>query len=595
MVCSAPLTLLAMAAAQAPGLHFRINCIDAATGRGVPLVELRTTGNLGHVSDSNGIVAFHEPGLMGREVWFDVASHGYEVAPDGFGFRGVRLTPVAGERAEVRLRRINVAERLYRVTGSGIYRDSLLVGAEVPLREPVLSGGVVGQDSVVAIPYRGVLRWFWGDTNRAAYPLGNFAASGAVSELPERGGLDPSVGVDLSYFVDERGFSRPMVGVPGPGPKWLGGLVVVPGPADGGPGSRERLVAQYVRVESLGKLHERGLVLWDDERERFEKLVEFDLADPLFPSGHALEVDFDGEPYFVFGEPFPAVRVPRDFAALQDPRRYEAFTCLAQGGAPIEEYGWKRDTAAVHMRAQEELVASGQLAAGDAWLQLRDVETGATVVAHGGSVYWNEYRRRFVAIVLEVGGSSFLGEIWYAEGDTLLGPWVYARKVVTHDAYSFYNPTQHPWFDQEGGRLIYFEGTYTVTFSSGSTRTPRYDYNQVMYRLALDDPRLALPVPVYRLADGILATGAGVEERGAWDDVEAIPFFALDRARPGAVEVPGVGWALAPGAEAPETLPLARAPDGAWTTDVPPDGAAVARVWRSPSRHRILAPGARPR
>ena len=57
-------------------------------------------------------------------------------------------------------------------------------------------------------------------------------------------------------------------------------------------------------------------------------------------------------------------------------------------------------------------------------------------------------------------------------------------------------------FDQDGGRLIYFEGTYTHTFSGNDNATPRYDYNQIMYRLDLADPRLNLPVAVYRLARG---------------------------------------------------------------------------------------------
>jgi hypothetical protein len=65
---------------------------------------------------------------------------------------------------------------------------------------------------------------------------------------------------------------------------------------------------------------------------------------------------------------------------------------------------------------------------------------------------------------------------------------------VTHEQYSFYNPAQHPFFDQEGGRLIYFEGTYAETFSGNPCPTPRYDYNQVMYRLDLADPRLKRPL-----------------------------------------------------------------------------------------------------
>ena len=46
----------------------RIQVVDEATGRGVPLVELRTVNQVRYVTDSNGVVAFDEPGLMGRKV-----------------------------------------------------------------------------------------------------------------------------------------------------------------------------------------------------------------------------------------------------------------------------------------------------------------------------------------------------------------------------------------------------------------------------------------------------------------------------------------------------------------------------------------------
>jgi hypothetical protein len=137
------------------------------------------------------------------------------------------------------------------------------------------------------------------------------------------------------------------------------------------------------------------------------------------------------------------------------------------------------------------------------------------------------------------GSTSFLGEVWYAEADTPLGPWVYARKVVTHDKYSFYNPKQHPMFDQQGGRNIFFEGTYTTTFSGNSDPTPRYDYNQVMYRLDLSDKRLALPVAVYdvSVAEGStrFLTRAGRPETR--DEMpHRVAFFAPDR--PGLASVP---------------------------------------------------------
>ena len=75
----------------------------------------------------------------------------------------------------------------------------------------------------------------------------------------------------------------------------------------------------------------------------------------------------------------------------------------------------------------------------------------------------------------------------------MVGPWADARKIVTHKNYSFYNPKQHPFFDKHGGRVIFFEGTYTTMFSGNDEPTPRYNYNQVMYKLDLSHPGLRLP------------------------------------------------------------------------------------------------------
>jgi hypothetical protein len=105
-----------------------------------------------------------------------------------------------------------------------------------------------------------------------------------------------------------------------------------------------------------------------------------------------------------------------------------------------------------------------------------------------GSVTWNEFRKRWIMI-----SARKAGEIWYSEAKTPTGPWTDGVKVVDHAAYNFYNPTQHPYFDQNGGRIIYFEGTYTAEFSAAKEKTPRYNYNQIMYRLDLSDPELKMP------------------------------------------------------------------------------------------------------
>jgi hypothetical protein len=89
--------------------------------------------------------------------------------------------------------------------------------------------------------------------------------------------------------------------------------------------------------------------------------------------------------------------------------------------------------------------------------------------------------------------------VWYAEALHPEGPWSEARKIVTHDRYSFYNVKQHPYFAK--GPYIYFEGTYTQSFSGNDQATPRYDYNQIMYRLNLDDTRLPHKEAVDESAD----------------------------------------------------------------------------------------------
>src|ERR1043165_5532594 len=207
---------------------FRITVVDDQTGRGVPLVELRTVNNITFFTDSNGIVAFAEPGLMNKDVFFHVSSHGYEFPRDGFGYRGKALRVTAGGEATLKIKRLNIAERLYRITGGGIYRDSVLVGASVPIREPVLNGLVFGSDSVLNAVYRGKIHWFWGDTNRPGYPLGNFQVPGATSKLPGKGGLDPEAGIDLDYFLDAKGFAKQTMRMPGKGPTWMTALVPLP-------------------------------------------------------------------------------------------------------------------------------------------------------------------------------------------------------------------------------------------------------------------------------------------------------------------------------------------------------------------------------
>jgi hypothetical protein len=533
LVCA----LLAAAEPERPRDLFTITVVDEETGRGVPLVELRTTNGLRSWTDSNGVVAFHEPGLMGQEVFFHFSSHGYEFPKDGFGFRGKALRVSPGGQAKLALKRLNLAERLYRVTGAGIYRDSFLAGIRTPIKEPVLNGLVTGSDSVLNAVYRDRLYWFWGDTNRPAYPLGNFQVPGAISELPAKGGLDPDAGIDLRYFVDHTGFAKPTAKMPGKEPTWMTTLVPLPDKK-----GFERLYASYVKVEPPLKVYARGLMVFDDEREEFEHAADVDMKAIAFPSGHAFRHREDGVEHVYFAHPFPLLRVRATAETFLNPAAYESYTCLRAGtrleAGEVERdrdgrlvYGWKKDTPAVGPKEEAQLRAAGKLKQEELRWQLRDRESGKTVAPHSGSVYWNEYRRRWVMIAVQSGGTSMLGEVWYAEADTPVGPWLYAVKVVTHERYSFYNPKQHPMFDRDGGRRIYFEGTYTHTFSGNTDATPRYDYNQVLYKLDLGDPRVSLPVAVYDVSAGEVPEA--FQARRPDQGTPRVAFFASDRALPG--------------------------------------------------------------
>jgi hypothetical protein len=544
------LLLTAVLAAQpGPGdPWFRITVVDEQTGRGVPLVELETVHHIRYYTDSNGIVAFHEPGLMDQDVFFFVKSHGYEYPSNASGDRGTAIRVVPGGSAVLKIKRKNIAERLYRVIGAGIYRDSVLTGQPVPIREPLLNARVLGSDSVINAIYRGRIWWFWGDTFHPAQPSGNYQVPGATSLLPAAGGLDPERGVDLTYFVDKQGLTREMAPMPGKGRTWIHGLIVLPDKM-----GRERLFTHYGKIENFESLEisARGLAVFDDDRQRFEHIV-------AIPKTSAINWEVPvqnfrktvgGVDYLYFANPCPLTRVRADADSLKRYADYEAFTCLKQGSRLDKpeldraadgrlRWAWKRDTPPLTPRDQDKLVQAGKLKVEESLLHLRDAESGKAILGHGGSVYWNDYRRRWVMIFSELMSTSFLGEVWYAEADTPLGPWVYARKIVTHDRQTFYNPKQHPFFDKDNGRILFFEGTYTNTFSGNpeTTPTPRYEYTQILYKLDLADPRLNLPVAIYGGAGENGAGRFGTVRQMTKGQAAPVAFFALDR--PGPTTVP---------------------------------------------------------
>ncbi|MEY4272045.1 MAG: hypothetical protein RL250_911 [Verrucomicrobiota bacterium] len=421
----------------------RVEIVERGTDWPVPGVELRTVHGERLVSDNAGLIAFDLPELMGRETWAEVRGHGYGVKKDGFGYAGVRFVPRSGETVRLEVERTQAARRLGRLTGAGLFAESQKLGEELDWPE----SGVLGCDSVVTARFTGKQFWFWGDTNLARYPLGIFNVSAATTAgftPPAR----PPLKVRFDYFRNAAGAPRGVAEVPGDGPTWVWGAATL---AD--VHGREHLVASAVKVRGNMEAYRWDLVEWDTATAKFAPLLTFwkksaeQPKPPKVPDGHALKwTDEAGKAWLLFCNPYPTLRCPATYEAWRDPATWESLTpdrtVLAADGRKVE--------------------------------------------AHGGDLAWHPWSRRWLLLFTQKGGaSSYLGEIWLATAPSPTGPWTDARKVATHDNYTFYNPVLHAEAFRDDSPLVPFEGTYVTTFTNNQQPTPRWDYNQVLYQVDL--------------------------------------------------------------------------------------------------------------
>jgi hypothetical protein len=239
---------------------------------------------------------------------------------------------------------------------------------------------------------------------------------------------DPAAAVNYTYFVNSKGQSKPMLPLPRPGLVWIQDLLPMTDPE-----GQERLIATYTRQHGLEFPVECGLALFDDKVQEFKPWVLFDCTNGAFFSRPCLRNGY----WHLLSEK-RLCRITNSWAALQDRCRWEMVD-----------------------------------------IQLPPNATRPSCVA------WNEYRGRWIMLLED------FGDVYYAEARTPEGPYGRAVQIIDHEQYNFYNVDTHTFFNQDGGRVIYLEGTYTDSFTDAPQKTPRYNYNQVMYRLRLDDPRLA--------------------------------------------------------------------------------------------------------
>lgn len=545
------LTALVPALSASSSPYFRILVIDQETGRGIPAVRVQTINRGQYWTDNNGVVAFSEPDLLNQKVWFSVESHGYVFESNTFGIQGVALDIQPGGQAVIAMRRVNLAQRLYRLTGSGMYRDSLLLGDKVP---PIPEPGkvpVLGQDGGDMTLFKGRYYWLWGDTAIASFPLGIFQCTAAIADLPEKGGLDPDDGVILHYFRKEDGNIRSVLNLPFEGGKadWYGR----PRVARDKKGA-EHFLTEYARVDASMAPQAQGLLEYSEKTGYFELLAQFP-NHPSFIGGGGGSTVFrhtvKGKDFFYSPGPLPVVRYPAEYELQGDIDLREAFTCLKEENhdkptqASLERdksgkprWSWKKNARPMSHPQMDKLVKAGLLKEEERWFSLHDIDTGKFVIPHQGSVYWNPYRGRWVSIFVQFFGETIVGEVWYSEADTPQGPWVFAKKIITHkwqdQDCSFYLPTHLPDFDKNGGQTIYLKGSFSAFFGEMKTAAPRHDYNIMVYKLNLDDPRLFLPVPVYYDA---VQTGRYGTKRDFQRSKLELAWFACDRPAPGALPV----------------------------------------------------------
>lgn len=451
--------------AGVPEAPMRLEVLDRATGRGVPLARIDGGGG-SWITDSAGNIAVIDPALYGRQVEFTVSEwHGYGPSAPALA------TIDEGGHVVFEVDRHWPAERLYRHTGADPFRDTELLGLPTPI--PSLQGEVVGLDSNLSVQVEGQTLWLFGDTLRPSYPLGHFDTAAAwVSG-------DPDLGIQLDYLVGSDGFSRGVADLSDDGPVWLSIPTTV---TDQG---QEVILAVFGVYEGLA-VAQRGFATLDPEQMAFVPVGPLDVE---MEFAHQTPIHEAG--FVTLRE---GLRFPDILEQAIDTDAWQVWSPIVNAAVDTHPDG----TARWAWRDGVQVPDPGRLDAEQRWVtDPRDPITGDIAQLHYGDVARNDHVGRFVHVFTRQGGdSAWLGELWMSVADTPFGPWTHARKIAAFDSYTIYNPMIHDEFDTSG-QHIYVQGTYTDFFSGTPVRTPRYDYNQLMFRLDLDDPRARLPVAYY--------------------------------------------------------------------------------------------------
>eukprot|EP00658_Telonema_sp_P-2_P044824 TRINITY_DN3272_c0_g2_i1.p1 TRINITY_DN3272_c0_g2~~TRINITY_DN3272_c0_g2_i1.p1 ORF type:complete len:499 (+),score=66.94 TRINITY_DN3272_c0_g2_i1:80-1576(+) len=471
-------------AAESGSPYFAIRVVDSSSHAGVPLVRLTTSTYITMYTDSAGVAAFDEPGMMNQPVWFSVLADGYVYAQnaDPPYDPGVTLVTTPGGQATIELNRTQPGSRVFRLTGAGLYRDSLLTGLPVPptararaLMDPASKSAA--QDTVMTAVYKHRVFWTFGDTvcpsdrrqgnchNTGMYTVG------ATSPLPTVLGSPP----ELSYFGGG-GTIHPMAPIsPLDRNTWISGLSVV-----GAGQPNETMYATYIKPSTGGgpDPHEyEGVAVWNQSTSTFEQISRWPNASVKKVSlngAHAVQLlspADSGDGYIYYSGSAAYARVAE--SSVGEYHNYQVLD-VNRKWVPVGE--------AVKTPSQGEGVTLG-----------------------GGTVNWNSWLGKYMLVADGGDNAVYLGF-----ATQLVGPFVNATMVASHRSTgsSCYNAAHLPHMDSSDGRVIYFACTYTAMWSNApagapknswgaclfgqngskagcAAVVPRYEYNNLVYKVDL--------------------------------------------------------------------------------------------------------------
>ncbi len=542
LVLAASCSIFAPSCAFASSLKpFIVKIVDAETGRGIPLVEFELENGLKMVSDNDGHIAIISPDLFGHKVRFRIEGHGYSTqTKDFWGQESVTLQIEHDKELRLELTNQFPAHRLYRITGAGRFNHTLIAG-----KKPSFPPGadifaqVIGQDSLIAVPWQNRLWFFYGDT------LGlngyNFSASCATIPLPGAGAYDPEIGIPLEYLRDDNGFARKMIDTGKKGFTWIEYVLPVQ------KNEKPFLLAKYVQHATLESVEEAGFAMFGQTSQNFWVVKRWP-GTIGHKCTHPYPVTFAGKSGYLL---FPWEFCVESIEEIIDESRHLVHTCLIpvisdkNPNSSVEFFGkkyrvdrdkngqviyrWEKGGVAVAGNLRRQLVAKELLKPGETPFAPILIENAEPISSFNGAIAYNHFKKCWIAICQ----GNNPGEIIYSEADRPTGPWAFARKIIAFSGYNLYNPVIHPWFGKNNDRTIFFEGTYTNFFSSSTDKTPEADYNQVMFKLDLNRPELVMPIAIYKMTgneiDDDYLCGKEISSQNLWNKVDRLAFFAFSQ------------------------------------------------------------------